>query len=115
MLRANIATIRILQHFDPDRILVIVVYASKWAVSASLRQEYDDVYWSVTFLSRTLKSNKINYSMVKKEVLALLKILDVCYVMLVERSKSSLGIQPWFGWSNLRVLKRGWGDGPRCC
>ena len=34
----------ILKHFDPDRIPEIVVYASKWAVSASILQEYDGVY-----------------------------------------------------------------------
>ena len=34
MLKAKIATTPILKHFDPDRIPVIVVYASKWAVSA---------------------------------------------------------------------------------
>ena len=51
---------------------MIVVYASKWAVSASLLQEYDGVYWSVSFVSRTLNPNDINYGMVEKEVLALL-------------------------------------------
>ena len=85
MLKAKIATTPILKHFDTDRIPVIVVYASKWAVSASLLQEYDGVDWPVAFVSRTLKPNEINYVMVEKELLALLKILDVCYVMLVSR------------------------------
>ena len=48
-------------------------------------QEYDVVYWQVTFVSRTLKPNEISYGMVEKEGLALLKSLDVCYVMLVSR------------------------------
>ena len=39
----------------------------------------------MTFVSCKLKSNEIKYGMVEKEVLALLKILDVCYVMLVSR------------------------------
>ena len=85
MLKSKIATNPILKHFDPDRIPVIVVYASKWAVSASLLQKYDGVYWPVTFVSRTLKPNEIKCSMVEKEVLDLLKILDVRYVMLVSR------------------------------
>ena len=43
MLKANTATTPILKHFDPDRIPLIVVYAIKWAVSASLLQEYGGV------------------------------------------------------------------------
>ena len=72
MLKDKIAKTPILKHFDPDRIPVIVVYASKWAVSAALLQEHDGVYWPVTFSSRTLKPNEVNYGMVEKEVLALL-------------------------------------------
>ena len=60
MLKAKIAQTPILKHFGPDRTPVIVVYASKWAVSAALLQNYDGVYWPVTFTSRTLKSNEIN-------------------------------------------------------
>ena len=85
LLKAKIATTPILKHFDPDRLPVIVVYASKWAVSASLLQEYDGVHWPVTFTSRTLKPNEVNYGMVEKEVLALLRILEICYNMLVSR------------------------------
>ena len=48
LLKAKIATTSISKHFEPDRPLVIVVYASKWAVSAALVQEYDGVYWPVT-------------------------------------------------------------------
>ena len=43
------------------------------------------MYWTVTFTSRTLKPNEINYGMVEKEILALLRILDLCYCMLVSR------------------------------
>ena len=64
---------------------MIVVYASKWAVSASLLQEYGGVYWQVTFVSRTLKPNEIDYGMVENEVLRLLKIQDVCYVIMVSQ------------------------------
>ena len=41
MLKDKIAKTPILKHFDPDRPPVIVVYASKWAVSAALLQEHD--------------------------------------------------------------------------
>ncbi|ETO60053.1 hypothetical protein F444_21691 [Phytophthora nicotianae P1976] len=39
----------------------------------------------VTFTSRTLKPNELNYGMVENEILALLRILDVCYSTLVTR------------------------------
>ena len=66
MLKDKIAKTPILKHFDPDRHPVIVVYASKWAVSAALLQEHDVTYWFVTFTSRTLKPNEISYGMVEK-------------------------------------------------
>ncbi|OWZ09258.1 reverse transcriptase [Phytophthora megakarya] len=48
--------------------------------------EHGGVYWSVTFTNRTLKANELNYGIVDKEILALLRILDVCYSQLVTRS-----------------------------
>jgi len=94
MLKAKVASTPLLKHFDPDRVPVVVVYASKWAISAALMQEHDGVYWPVMFTSRTLKPNEINYGIVDKEVLALLRILDVCYTSLVGRP--------------IRVLTRHW-------
>ncbi|OWZ11835.1 reverse transcriptase [Phytophthora megakarya] len=72
VLKAKIATTPILRHFDPDRSATIVVYASDWAVSGSLMQEYDKIYYPVMFASQ-------------KEVLALLRILDLNYNALVGR------------------------------
>ena len=40
----------------------------------------------VAFTSRTLKPNEIDYVLVDKEVLALLRILDLCYASLITRS-----------------------------
>ncbi|KAE9081927.1 hypothetical protein PF010_g21792 [Phytophthora fragariae] len=85
VLKTKIAATPVLRHFDPDRPPVVVVYASKWAVSAALMQEHHGVYWPVNFTSRTLKSNEINYGIVDKVVLALLRILEVCYTLLVTR------------------------------
>ncbi|POM78839.1 Reverse transcriptase [Phytophthora palmivora] len=61
----------------PSLTPVVVLYANKWVISAALMQEYNGVYWPVTFTSRTLKSNEINYGIVDKEVPALLRVLDV--------------------------------------
>ncbi|OWY90513.1 reverse transcriptase [Phytophthora megakarya] len=86
MLKAKIIATPVLKHFDPERTPVIVLYANKWAISAALMQEHEGVYHPVTFTSRTLKANELNYGVVDKEVLALLRILDVCYSQLVTRS-----------------------------
>ncbi|POM64657.1 Reverse transcriptase [Phytophthora palmivora] len=69
---------------------IIVLYANKWAISAALMQEYDGVYWPVTFTSRTLKSNEINYGIVDKEVLALLRILDTLKIMKCVRGEEEI-------------------------
>ncbi|OWZ05746.1 reverse transcriptase [Phytophthora megakarya] len=63
----------------------VVVYASDWAISGSLMQEYDQIYHPVTFASRTLKSNELNYGIAEKEVLALLRILDLNYNTLITK------------------------------
>ncbi|POM77457.1 Reverse transcriptase [Phytophthora palmivora] len=84
-LKSKIASTPILRHFDASREAVVIVYASDWAISAALVQEYDQIYYPIIFVSRTLKSNELNYSPVEKEVLALLKILDLGYNMLVGR------------------------------
>ena len=49
LLKEKIVKTQILKYLDPDRVTVIVVYASKWVVSAALLQEYDGIYWPVTF------------------------------------------------------------------
>ena len=67
---------------------MIVVYATKWAVSAALLQDHDGVHFPDIFTSRTLEPSEINYGMVEKEVLALLRILDLCYTMLVLEGRS---------------------------
>ena len=98
MLKANIATASMIKHFHPDRPPVIVVYASKWAVSAALIQEYDGVYHPVAFTSRTLKPNELNYGTVEKEVLALLRVLDVCYTTLATRETTVLTRHSTLAW-----------------
>eukprot|EP00644_Phytophthora_capsici_P010197 jgi/Phyca11/120516/e_gw1.41.70.1 len=98
LLKAKIVATPILRHFDPDRGPVVVLYASQWAISAALMQEHDGVYWPVTFTSRTLKTNELNYSTVDKEVLALLRMLDVCYTQLVVRSIKVLSRHSTLSW-----------------
>ena len=82
-LKAIIAATPILYQFNPVRTPVIVVSASKRAVSAALLQERDRVYWSATFCSLTSGPNKDDYGMVETTSLPLLRIMYICCTMLV--------------------------------
>ncbi|KAE9274549.1 hypothetical protein PF008_g29565 [Phytophthora fragariae] len=97
-LREKISATPILRHFDPDRLPVVIVYASEWAISASLMQEHDHTYYPVTFASRTLKLNELNYNVVEKEVLALLRILDLNYNLLGGRPIKVLARHSTLAW-----------------
>ncbi|POM75920.1 Reverse transcriptase [Phytophthora palmivora] len=98
LLKSKIGYTSVLRHFDQDRTPVIVFYANKWAISAALMQEHDGVYWPVTFTSRTLKPNEVNYGIVDKEVLSLLRILDDCYTQLVTRPIKVLSRHSTLAW-----------------
>ena len=74
MLKNKITTAPILRHFDLTREAVIIVYASEWAISVSLVQDYEGLLMPVTFTRRTLKAHELKYSSEEKEVLALLRI-----------------------------------------
>jgi len=97
-LKTKIASTPILRHFDPEKQPVLIVYASAWAVSTSLVQDHDGTYMPVMFASRTLKQNELNYGIVEKEVLALLRMLDLGYSMLVGRSIKVLARHSTLAW-----------------
>ncbi|KAG3075189.1 hypothetical protein PI124_g20482 [Phytophthora idaei] len=84
-LKSKIATTPTLRHFDPNRPATVVVYASDWAISAALMQEYDRIYYTINFISRTLKPNEIIYGVVEEEIIASLRVLDLNYNLLVGR------------------------------
>ncbi|OWZ13761.1 reverse transcriptase [Phytophthora megakarya] len=102
-LESKITTTPILRHFDPDRRATVVVYGSDWAISGSLMQEYDKIYHPVMFATRTLKTNELNYGIAGKEVLVLLRILDLNYNALVARLIH--GLTRHSGSSDLRSYK----------
>ncbi|KAE8980248.1 hypothetical protein PR002_g24183 [Phytophthora rubi] len=84
-LKEKVSVTPILRHFQPELQPVVVVYANDWAISAALMQEHDTVFHPVMFASRTLKSNELNYGIVEKEVLALLRVLNLGHNLLVGR------------------------------
>ncbi|KAE8885330.1 hypothetical protein PF005_g5619 [Phytophthora fragariae] len=96
--KKKIAATPILRHFDTEKRPVVIVYASGWAVSASLVQDHDGVYLPVMFTSRTLKQNELNYGIVEKEVLALLRMLDLGYSMLAGRPIQVLARHSTLAW-----------------
>ncbi|OWZ06322.1 reverse transcriptase [Phytophthora megakarya] len=97
-LKTKIAATPILRHSDDTRMPVVIVYASDWAIFASLMQEHDGIYHPVAFASRTLNPNKPNYNVTEKEVLALLRILDLYYNLLVGREIQVLTRHSTLAW-----------------
>ncbi|KAE9306181.1 hypothetical protein PR003_g21303 [Phytophthora rubi] len=97
-LKRKIATTPILRHFDTEKRPVVIVYASEWAVSASQVQDHDGINLPVMFTSRTLKQNELNYGIAEREVLALLRMLDLGYSMLVGRPIQVLARHSTLAW-----------------
>ncbi|KAE8887293.1 hypothetical protein PF010_g15615 [Phytophthora fragariae] len=52
----------------------------------------------VKFTSRTLKANELNYDIVEKEILALLRVLNECYTMLAGRPDRVLTRHTTLAW-----------------
>ncbi|OWZ12940.1 reverse transcriptase [Phytophthora megakarya] len=61
-------------------------------------QEHGGVYWPVTFTSRTLNANELNYGIVDTEALVLPRILDVYYTQFATRSIKVLSRFPTLAW-----------------
>ncbi|KAE8969358.1 hypothetical protein PF011_g26837 [Phytophthora fragariae] len=97
-LKEKVASTPILRHFRPELQPVVVVYANDWAISAALMQEHDDVFHPVMFARCTLKSNELNYGIVEKEVLALLRVLDLGHNLQVGREIKVLARYSTLAW-----------------
>ena len=106
MLKNQIAAAPILRYFDLIWEAVIIVYASEWTILTSLVQDHEGQLMPVTSTSRTLKANELNYSMVKKEVMALLHILETCFTMLVTLPHKFLTRRSTLAWlGNLPICR----------
>ncbi|KAE9281327.1 hypothetical protein PF008_g27914 [Phytophthora fragariae] len=97
-LKEKVSSTPILRHFQPELQPVVVVYANDWVISAALMQKHDTVFHPVMFASRTLKSNELNYGIVEKEVLALLRVLDLGHNLLVGREIKVLARYSTLAW-----------------
>ncbi|GMF43517.1 unnamed protein product [Phytophthora fragariaefolia] len=87
-----------LKHIDAEREPVVIVYENDWAIAVILAQVHDDVCLPVKFISRTLKPNELNYNIVEKEILALLRALNECFTMLAGRTVRVLTRHTTLAW-----------------
>jgi ribonuclease HI len=62
-----------------------MLFANEWPISATVMQLHEGKYHPIRFVSRVLKQNELGYHLAEKEVLALLRVLRVCYTMLAGR------------------------------
>ncbi|KAE9193524.1 hypothetical protein PF004_g20995 [Phytophthora fragariae] len=97
-LKEKVSSTPIVRHFQPELQPVVIVYANDWAISAALMQEHDAVFHPVMFASRTLNSNELNYGIMEKEVLALLRVLDLGHNLLVGREIKVLARYSTLAW-----------------
>ncbi|GMF47688.1 unnamed protein product [Phytophthora fragariaefolia] len=85
-LRRKVAEAPILHHFDGAKDVYIMLYANEWALSSTVMQMHDEILHPVRFCGRVLKEYEINYHPAEMEVLALLRVLKVCYTLLAGKT-----------------------------
>ncbi|KAH9112440.1 hypothetical protein LEN26_013286, partial [Aphanomyces euteiches] len=78
-LKLAYASTPILKHANPELAYHVLIYTTDWAISATLCQEYDGILHPVRFCGRVLKGSEPKQPMWAKEILALLRVIDVCY------------------------------------
>ena len=78
-LKVLYASTPILRHANPALEFHVLLYVTDWAVSATLCQLYEGVLHPVRFCGRKLKGAETRYTRWEKEILALLRVLKVCY------------------------------------
>ena len=62
----------VLRSFDPKRLTAIESDASSYGIGATLMQKYEDGYYPVQFVSRSLNSAEKNYSQIEREALSVI-------------------------------------------
>ncbi|OWY99097.1 reverse transcriptase [Phytophthora megakarya] len=77
ILKRKIVSTPLLRHPDRYKLFVIIPHANRWAVCAGLGQEYDGKILPVRFPGRVLNETEIRYHEAEKEVIAIMRLLDV--------------------------------------
>lgn len=70
-IKREIASPRVLCHFDPSKPLILATDASPYAIGAVLSHQYGQFERPIAFASRTLSKSECNYSQIDKESLAI--------------------------------------------
>ncbi|KAE9345433.1 hypothetical protein PR003_g7955 [Phytophthora rubi] len=77
ILKRKIVSTPLLRHPDRTRPFVIIPHANRWAACAVLGQEYDGVIHPVRYTGRVLNDAELRYHIAEKEVIAVLRVLQV--------------------------------------
>ncbi|OWZ23820.1 reverse transcriptase [Phytophthora megakarya] len=77
ILKRKIVSTPLLRHPDRNKPFVIIPHASPWATSAVLGQKREGLIHPVRFTGRVLKKSELRYHIDEKEVLAILRTLEV--------------------------------------
>ncbi|OWZ07366.1 reverse transcriptase [Phytophthora megakarya] len=77
ILKRKIVSTPLLRHPDKTKPFVIIPHANPWAACAVLGQEHEGLIHPVRFTGRVLKESELRYDIAEKEVLAILRTLEI--------------------------------------
>ncbi|OWY96068.1 reverse transcriptase [Phytophthora megakarya] len=77
ILKRKIVSTPLLRHPDRTKPFVIIPHANPWAACAVLGQEHEGLIHPVRFTGRVLKESELRYHIAEKEVLAILRTLEL--------------------------------------
>ncbi|GMF47179.1 unnamed protein product [Phytophthora fragariaefolia] len=82
ILKKKIVSTPLLRHPDRSKPFVIIPHANRWAACAVLGQAYDGKIQPVRFTGRVLNDAELRYHIAEKEVIAVLRVLQVFQLLL---------------------------------
>ncbi|KAE9294553.1 hypothetical protein PR003_g24231 [Phytophthora rubi] len=109
ILKRKIVSTPLLRHPDRTKPFVIIPHANQWAACAVLGQEYDGVIHPVRFTGRVLNDAELRYHVAEKEVVAVMRVLDVFQTLVQNCLVNVFTRHPVLSW----LLKSKTADG-RC-
>ncbi|KAF0743339.1 hypothetical protein Ae201684P_007794 [Aphanomyces euteiches] len=78
-LKRDFAALPTLKHSVANQDVHVLLYTTRWAISATVCQEFDGILHPIRFCGRVLKGGEPRYEGWAKEVLALLRVLKTCF------------------------------------
>ncbi|OWZ15318.1 reverse transcriptase [Phytophthora megakarya] len=77
ILKRKIVSTPLLRHLDRAKPFVIIPHVNPWTACAVLDQEYEVLIHTLRFTGRVLKESELRYHIAEKEVLAILRTLEL--------------------------------------